>query len=491
MIKPTADRFLFNQFAVFSFILLSSIFIGLYNESIYVLAVPFVLLFFYLAVADTRLVYFFFIASIPISVAIDLPGGFGTDLPGEPIMGGLMIIFFANLLFKKDYVNKDFLKSPIIFMLFIQTAWIVVATIYSSDLYISFKHLLAKTWYITVGVFLTALLIQTMPDKRQFFWFMFWPLTGTIIIILLRHSLYHFEFENINQVVGPFYINHVMYAVMVSIFFPFLWLAASWYEKGTFNRQLLLICRPIYLVGIWFSYTRSSWAAVVACLVCYVIIQLKLLHWVFISLMTGVLIFIIFFSINNCYLEHAPNYESTIYHSTLGAHLTATVQMEDLSSAERIYRWVAGLRMWKDKPITGYGPATFYTFYKSYTVTSFQTYVSDNPERSTVHNYFLLVLDEQGVVGLILFIALTFVLFQQGQRIFHQTKDREEKNWIMAVLLCLVAIYINTFLNDLIETIKVGPLFFMCMAFLVNQEVRNKNLLKETAAQETNIIAKG
>jgi len=98
MIKPTADRFLFNQFAVFSFILLSSIFIGLYNESIYVLAVPFVLLFFYLAVADTRLVYFFFIASIPISVAIDLPGGFGTDLPGEPIMGGLMIIFFANLI---------------------------------------------------------------------------------------------------------------------------------------------------------------------------------------------------------------------------------------------------------------------------------------------------------------------------------------------------------------------------------------------------------
>jgi O-antigen ligase len=84
------------------------------------------------------------------------------------------------------------------------------------------------------------------------------------------------------------------------------------------------------------------------------------------------------------------------------------------------------------------------------------TYVSDNPEQSTVHNYFLLVLDEQGVPGLLIFFALSFVLFQQGQRIYHETKDKDEKNWIMAVLLCLIGIYITTFLSDLIETIKAG-----------------------------------
>lgn len=491
MISSTANRFIFNQFVVCSLILLGSLFCSIYFDAVYLLVIPFVILFFYLSIVDAHLVYFIFLASIPVSVAIDLPGGFGTDLPGEPIMGGLMIIFFANLFFKKNYVNKDFLKNPIIFMLFIQVVWIIITTVYSAAFFISFKHLLAKTWYITVCVFLTGTLIQNMGDKKQFFWWIFWPLTLSIVVILLRHSLYQFSFDTINEVVGPFYINHVMYAVMVSIFFPFLWLSASWYEKGSFNRQLLLLCRPIYLIAIFFSYTRSSWAAVVGCLACYFIIQFKLLHWVFVSLMSGVLIFVVYLSINDRYLEYAPNYDSTIYHSTLGAHLTATVQMEDLSSAERVYRWIAGLKMWQDRPMTGFGPATFYTFYKAYTVSSFHTYVSDNPEQSTVHNYFLLVLDEQGVPGLLIFLALSFVLFKQGQRIYHDTKDKDEKNWIMAVLLCLVAIYINTFLNDLIETIKAGPFFFMSMAFLVNQDIRNKKLLKESATEKTNVVVEG
>jgi O-antigen ligase len=162
-----------------------------------------------------------------------------------------------------------------------------------------------------------------------------------------------------------------------------------------------------------------------------------------------------------------------------------------LSSAERVYRWLAGLQMWQARPFTGFGPATFYSFYKSYTVSSFETYVSDNLEQSTVHNYFLLVLDEQGVPGLLIFLVLSFVLFKYGQRIYHETKDKNEKTWIMAVLLCLVAIYINTFLNDLIETIKAGVLFFMSIAFLVNQDIQNKKQLKETATQETDVVAKG
>jgi O-antigen ligase len=491
MIKPVADRFILSQFVVFSLILLSSVFCAIYLYNFYLLAIPLALLFFYLSATDTLLVYFIFIASIPVSIAVDLPNGFSTDFPGEPIMGGLMLIFFANLIFKKGYVSKDFLKHPLIFILFILLAWTVVTTIFSGKLYISFKHLLAKTWYVAVGVFLTARLIQSMNDRKQFFWWMYVPLTATILIILLRHAIKQFSFDSINDVVGPFYINHVMYAVMVSIFFPFLWFAASWYKKGSFNRQLLLLSRPLYLVAIWFSYTRSSWAAIAGCLACYFIIQFKLLQWVFATLMTGVLILIIYFSINDRYLDYAPNYKTTIYHGTLGAHLTATYEMEDLSSAERVYRWIAGLQMWQDRPITGFGPATFYSFYKAYTVSSFETYVSDNPEQSTVHNYFLLVLDEQGVPGLLIFFVLSFMLFKYGQRIYHETKNKNEKSWVMAVLLCLVAIYINTFLNDLIETIKAGPLFFMSIAFLVNQDIRNKKQLKETATQETDVVAKG
>ena len=71
--------------------------------------------------------------------------------------------------------------------------------------------------------------------------------------------------------------------------------------------------------------------------------------------------------------------------------------MEDISTMERVYRWVAGVEMVKDKPIFGFGPGTFYSAYKAYTLSSFQTYVSDNVDHSTVHNYFLLTFIEQGL----------------------------------------------------------------------------------------------
>jgi O-antigen ligase len=50
---------------------------------------------------------------------------------------------------------------------------------------------------------------------------------------------------------------------------------------------------------------------------------------------------------------------------------------------------------------------------------------------------------------------------------------------VMAILLCIVIIYVNTFLSDLIETDKIGSFFFICIALLVNQDIRNKDSGKQ------------
>jgi membrane protein CcdC involved in cytochrome C biogenesis len=86
------------------------------------------------------------------------------------------------------------------------------------------------------------------------------------------------------------------------------------------------------------------------------------------------------------------------------------------------------------------------------------------------------MLTEQGIVGLIIFVILTLVVLIKGQQIYHQTIQQEDKRYVMAVLLCLVIIYVNTFLSDLIETDKIGSFYFICIALLVNQDVRNKHL---------------
>ena len=75
-----------------------------------------------------------------------------------------------------------------------------------------------------------------------------------------------------------------------------------------------------------------------------------------------------------------------------------------------------------------------------------------------------------------IFLILTLFILIKGQAIYHETINKEDKRYVMAVLLCLVIIYINTMLSDLIETDKIGSFFFICIALLVNQDIRNKRL---------------
>lgn len=114
---------------------------------------------------------------------------------------------------------------------------------------------------------------------------------------------------------------------------------------------------------------------------------------------------------DNYYLRYAPDYKKTIYHDDFGSHFASTFEGEDVSSMERVYRWVAAARMVPERPLMGVGSGNFFDFYKKYGLGSFETYISDNKEQSTVHNYFLLMLVEQGFIGLAIFVLLTYFYF--------------------------------------------------------------------------------
>jgi O-antigen ligase len=145
-----------------------------------------------------------------------------------------------------------------------------------------------------------------------------------------------------------------------------------------------------------------------------------------------------------------------------------------LSTAERFYRWVAGIRMIKDEPMAGYGPNTFYANYKPYTVPAFKTYVSDNKEHSTVHNYFLLIAIEQGIPGLLFFLLLAGCILYYAQHLYHRVKDDFYKAVSITAGVIIMMILTVNFLSDLVETDKIGSLFFLCLSILVVTDVNTR-----------------
>jgi len=177
------------------------------------------------------------------------------------------------------------------------------------------------------------------------------------------------------------------------------------------------------------------------------------------------------------YLHIAPDFDRTVMQDDFGSKIGATTKGEDISTMERVHRWVAGSRMAVEHPMTGVGPANFYKSYRPYTIFSFETYVSDNVERSGIHNYYLMLLVEQGIIGLLLFLVLLILVFGKLEQRYHSAVDEDQRRWIVMLGSVLIMIVTINAINDMIEVIKIGGLFYFALSLL--HLVDRSNLDKE------------
>ncbi|MCB0537463.1 MAG: O-antigen ligase family protein [Bacteroidetes bacterium] len=426
--------------------------------------VPLTLVVMVWGIINFKSLYFFLLALIPLSIEVDVANGLGTDLPTEP----LMIVFMCLALFygitNLKKVDFSIFKNPLIILLILHVFWMFISTLFSTVPLFSVKFLLAKLWYISAFLIVTLIVVKNEKDLKTAFWCIFIPLVFTIFIALFRHALTGFDFTMINKSLYPFYRNHVNYAALLAVFLPFVFYATTWYKKFSFKYNVLILSILLFIVATYFSYTRASYLALIAMFGAYFIFKLKLAKY---AVVFGVVLFIfigIAISSQNKYLEFSPN-TSTVSQEDLGSLMTSTFKARDVSSMERIYRWLAAVEMIKEKPIVGFGPNGFVENYKNFTFLKFRTWISTNEERSGVHNYFLMTATEQGLVGLALFLSLIFTIFIWGENLYHKTV--KYKSLTMAVLVSFVAILINLFFSDMIEVDKTGSFFFLNIALLV------------------------
>ncbi len=463
-----------NIFITAAILGITAMFAGilLYEPLFYLVPVAF--LFAYQLILNYKYIFYLLLIATPASIEYYAPSGFSTTLPTEPIMVVFMLTFLFFIFLKQEVFDGKFISHPLTIILLIHFVWIIVTTIFAADIVISLKYLLAKTWFIVTFYFISALVIKNLDDFKTVFWCLFAPTLLLVIYTLINHMHYQFRFSEVNKTMVPFFRNHVNYAVFVALILPYLFVAATWYKKYTWQKMVINLGKMIFLLGIYFSYTRSSWLSIGGAIAAFFLVRYnKLMPAVTITVM-GVIFFAIYMLHNNNYLSYAPDYKKTIYHTDFTEHMESTMTLEDVSSAERIYRWVAAIHMIKEKPYIGFGPGQFYFNYKEYTINKFETYISGNPERSTVHNYYLQITTEQGFPGIFIWTILLVFIMYMGQKLYNRFTDKRYKYLVMGITLSVVTIIVNISLSDLIEADKIGTLFFMNMAILVNLDLYRK-----------------
>jgi len=460
-------------FGFFSFLLVSSVLLSIGTGIWYFLLAPVLFLLILTSLVNFKAILLLLYACVPLSTLIYLPGGLSTDLPTEPLMAGLMLIAILYGLRNAGTWERRFLFHPITALFFLHWLWIGISGLTGTTPIISLKFWLAKTWYLFAFYLLTGWVLSREKDQKRWFWLILIPLCMTILYVQVGHAGFGFSFSSIKKVLDPFYANHVIYASVLAVFFPFLWYMRLEYRQRPFLNVLFWALIILFLAAIYLSYTRAAYVSLLVCVAVYVFIRFRLIAWGFLGALLVGLFFFVRFAEDNTYLELAPNYETTISHDEFGDLLQATYEMEDISTMERLYRWMAGFQMIGARPVVGFGPGSFYERYKPFTIRSFQTYVSDNPEQSGIHSYYLMTFVEQGVVGFLLFLAIQLILLLYGQKLYHRSSGWDRR-LVLMVTLSLASVMTLQLINDLLETDKVGSFYFFCAAMLAGLDLRQQ-----------------
>lgn len=434
---------------------------------------PFLLVGAAIVIKDYRVLYVLLIASLPLSQEIYLPNGLGTDLPSEPLMLAVSatgVLYFISNMHK---VDLRFLYHPITVLLLVHVAWTCITAVSAEHPVVSIKFILAKIWYLIPFFFFPFALIRREEQYKKILSYIIVPLVLVVCWVLVRHAGYGFTFATSNTVVYPIFRNHVSYASILVLLLPFL-VGLYYLVKSPSSKKLVLIAIPIFIVAIYFSYTRAAQGSVLIAAGAYLMFKWRLARPAMLFAVVAAVLGIIYLVQDNKYLDYAPNFDATITHYQFDNLIEATYKLEDISTMERVHRWVAGGRMLTKRPMLGYGPGNFYNTYQDYTLNEFQTYVSDNPEKSGIHNYFLMLAVEQGIPGTLIFTLLLIITILIGEKLYHRLEPGGARTIVMCSLVCLTVSTAILMFNDMIETDKMGPIFFFSIANIVIVDFWNK-----------------
>jgi O-antigen ligase len=466
-----------NLLVSFGIFLMCGIIAIVLQES-WILCIPFAWIlfppFFDIVIAKPEKLFWLLFIFLPLSTELQITPKLGLDFPDEILLLLLTGITIVKIIHQPKCFPGSLKYHPLFMLLLVYMLWILLCCCYSEEPVLSVKYLLAKTWYIIPFVVLPQIILTSQSRIQKMALCLLVPMLFVVVQTLIRHAWYQFSFENIKKIFFPFFRNHVNYSSMLVCLLPVGWCVWKLTPSSNPAKKWIVYSLLIGLVGLIFAYSRGAWIALLLGILSVWMIQKKMVRAIIIIAVSGVIISTAWLITDNNYMRFTPDHDHTIFHTDFREHIRATIEMKDVSNAERFYRWLAGAKMLAEKPITGFGPNTFYLHYRPYTVSRFETWVSDNKEHSTVHNYFILVALEQGVIGLLLFCALYFGMLLQLQKLYHRLQSRFYRTIALTTAIILVMISVINCLSDMIETDKIGSLFWLCLGMVILLDTKSR-----------------
>ena len=443
--------------------------------------VPVVLLVLYLAFFAMDMLMYVIVISTPLAVVLkNSDFNIGMSIPSEPLMFGIMLLFLFKVLHEGNY-DKRALWHPVTIAIIVNLVWIGLTVITSSIVIVSVKFLIARLWFVLVFYFMAVQLFAKIVNIKKFLWCYILPFTLIIGYTVIRHADNGFTQKAAHWVMYPFYNDHTSYAAVLTLLIPLLFAFTLDKTYSPVKRFFIGLLWFIFVGALILSYTRAAWMglAIALAFLPMIMMRMRISSILLVAVVAGTL----FHSYQEeIFIQLEKNKSNSS--SDLAVHAKSISNVStDASNRERINRWKSALRMYRERPVFGWGPGTYQFQYAPFQQSSEMTEISTNAgDRGNAHSEYIGPLAESGTLGSLSFIVIVFLVIARGLKVIYESRTKEIRLLATGLLLGLISYFAHGVLNNFLDTDKLSVPFWGMIAALIALDVYHNRGIRQKDA---------
>ena len=459
----------------FLFVALNTFLIA--KEFFYFSIIPLVLLIVLIAVfaLDTLVLIAVFVTPLSVQLSDIIKGyDFDLSLPSEPLLIGILLFFLLKYLFEGQF-DRKILYHPVSIAILLNLVWIFITSITSTMPLVSFKFLTARIWFLLAFYLLATQIFRKIENIQVYTWMYIIPFLIVIGYAWVRLAGYGFFNQQASHfVVQPFYNDHTSYGAMLAMLIPVLMGFLIIQGRVMLIQKVSVwMVMLIIFMAVVFSYTRAAWISLAGALGVFLIIRFRI-KFSYLAILGVVFLAFLYGNSSEIKVKMEQNRQGSS--KDLLEHVKSISNVAtDASNLERLNRWSCAWRMFKEKPVFGWGPGVYMFQYAPFQLEREKTEISTNAaDRGNAHSEYIGPLAESGIPGTISFLAIIIFTIITGVRNWTRVQNRKVRILSLSLLLGLITYYLHGFLNNFLDTDKASAVFWAFTAAIVAIDVYHR-----------------
>lgn len=391
-------------------------------------------------------------------------------IPTEIMLAATLVLMIFKIFVTRE-INRKILFHPVSIVSYCILGWYFITSLSGTLPIVSLKSFITKLWFFVGFYLLTAEVFGKRERIRKYLSVYIAGMIPVVIYYLINMwNAGIFNQKAVYQSIRPFFNDHTSFGAALAFCIPVIIYLLTIREFSKTTRAGLFLLLMVFSTAFLFSYSRAAWLSLVVAAGVALFLVLRLSWKILVPLFLGLAIIFFMSWPDFVSILNKNRHDSS---DDLKSHLQSISNIRsDASNMERINRWKAALRMFRERPLLGWGPATYQFKYAPFQMAEEKTIISTNyGEGGNAHSEYLGSLVDSGLPGVLLYLLLLIISIRKGILIWKGHWDKQVRNMALALVAALVTYVVHGGLNNFLDTDKISALFWGMIAAIVALDI--------------------